>query len=484
MVTARRRPALAVAGLCLSVVLGATACTGTIEGTGQTASASPVASSPSPVASSAVGGSCPSTYAAPDPHRPKVALRFTFSPDLTSVSGTEHVVFTPDLPITELVFRLTANTAPSVAQGNRIVVTSASADNGGTAVRYTRSGAAVNTQGGLLHVGFGHQIPAGTTVTADLAFTVTLGNQAFDRFGRTGDGAARYAWIGSAQPLLAWERGVGWHSEDLIQFTAESATSEAMDTDLRVTAPGAETVIMSGDPVAPPASARGRTWHATIATARDVSVAVGPFAVTDTMVGTTRLRVGAFSAAERDLLVPQFRRALTMLTARFGPYPFPSLSVARLPAQGGGIEYPSSILMLDGEQLVAVHETAHQWFYAMLGDSQAGHPWLDEAFASYAEQLVNSDPGPSSALAVPGAVDRSTESYGSDARTYYFITYNKGSAALQAARNAAGASAWDAALRCYVAANAWRIVHPADFEKAVAQFPASVAILRKAGAVP
>ena len=120
----------------------------------------------------------------------------------------------------------------------------------------------------------------------------------------------------------------------------------------------------------------------------------------------------------------------------------------------------------------------------MLGDSQALHPWLDEAFASYAEQLVNNDAGPASALAAKGAVDRSTESYATNVNSYYFITYNKGSAALQAARTAAGGAPWDAAVRCYVAANAWRIVNPPDFEKAVAQFPASVAILRKAGALP
>ena len=57
--------------------------------------------------------------------------------------------------------------------------------------------------------------------------------------------------------------------------------------------------------------------------------------------------------------------------------------------------------MLDGSRVVAVHETAHQWFYAMVGDSQARHPWLDEAFATYAEQLVDGDPAPAPALRCP-----------------------------------------------------------------------------------
>jgi hypothetical protein len=270
----------------------------------------------------------------------------------------------------------------------------------------------------------------------------------------------------------------------MIKFTAESATSEAMDTTLAVTAPAALTVIMSGDPTQPAAHGGTRTWRSRIAAARDVSVAVGPFQVADETVDGVRLRVGAFSTSLRDQLVPEFVRAIRELSARYGPFPFPSLSVARVPAGGGGVEYPSSILMLDGTRLVAVHETAHQWFYAMVGDSQALHPWLDEAFAQYSEELVDDDAGPQSVLNEPGAVDRSTESYGSNEGGYYHITYDKGAAALLAARAAAGPAAWDRAVRCYLNRNAWRIANPSDFAAAIAKLPAGVAVLSKAGALP
>jgi Peptidase family M1 domain len=423
------------------------------------------------------------TRAEPDPNRPRVQLRFTFSADLTHVHGTEHIVFTPDRPISELVFRLTANSPATVQEGNRIVVDRATADHGARPFTTTPAGAPATTQGGLLRIPFVHALPAGTTVTADLTFDVTLGTEAFDRFAYADAQAGRFAWFGSAQPLLAWERGYGWHTEDLIQFTAESATSEAMDTDLTVVAPGKDTVIMSGDPADPPASTTPRMWHSTITAARDVAVAVGPFAVTDTVVGGVRLRLGSYDAAVGNALVPEFQRAITELQKRFGPFPFPSLSVARVPSQGGGIEYPSAILMLAGSREVAVHETAHQWFYAMLGDSQSLHPWLDEAFASYAEQLVDSDAYPDATRLKDGTVDRSVESYGNDSPDYYFVTYAKGSTALQAARNAAGAAAWDAAIRCYLNENAWRIVNPPVFAAAIAKFPAAVAILRKAGAL-
>jgi aminopeptidase N len=120
----------------------------------------------------------------------------------------------------------------------------------------------------------------------------------------------------------------------------------------------------------------------------------------------------------------------------------------------------------------------------MVGDSQAQHAWLDEAFATYAEQLVDRDPPPGSWLQIPGSVDRPTADYGDDGRDYFAVTYGKGSAALQAARSAAGPAAFDAALRCYINANAWRIAVPEDLARALADLPAAINVLKRAGALP
>jgi aminopeptidase N len=119
----------------------------------------------------------------------------------------------------------------------------------------------------------------------------------------------------------------------------------------------------------------------------------------------------------------------------------------------------------------------------MVGDSQALHPWLDEGFASYAEELVDDDRPSDGALNLRWPVDASTESYGFDVNRYYFITYNKAADALFAARAAAGAANWDAAIRCYVAKNAWRIANPGDLRAALAGLPAAISELEKAGAL-
>ena len=106
-----------------------------------------------------------------------------------------------------------------------------------------------------------------------------------------------------------------------------------------------------------------------------------------------------------------------------------------------------------------------------------------EAFAEYSEEIIDGTPDHSQDLQAPGAVDSSTESWGQNQNGYYFTIYNKGAAALRKAREVAGADQWDAALRCYVAKNAWRIAEPSDLEAAIKNLPAAIDVLHQAGAL-
>lgn len=442
---------------------------------------------PSQPAPSATGtlepGPCPATYRAPDPHRPVIRLRFDLAADRRSVSGTESVRFTPDLPVTEMVFRLWPNGASAPA-GTRLTVTAATVAGAG---RFTTEalGARAGSQGTLLAIPLRRTAPAGAAITADLAFTLDLPAPAFERWGSNGI----TAWWASGQPLLAWERGRGWQRQPAVQFPSEAASSEAANTDLTVTAPAGDTVLMTGSAGPPQPLPAGRAvWHAAAATARDVSVTVGQFATRTATVEGTRITVGVSSdtAADVDALMVQTRRAVTALTKLFGPFPYPGLVVTALPSLStGGIEYPGAIQVGPGGWHVVVpHEVAHQYFYGMVGDNQARDPWLDEAFATYAEARVNSDGSQYlPALFLPSPVGASMQAWGGDDKTYYATVYGKGAAALLTARTQAGGAPFDAALRCYVAANAWKVASPDDLARALAGLPRALTELRRAGAL-
>jgi aminopeptidase N len=67
---------------------------------------------------------------------------------------------------------------------------------------------------------------------------------------------------------------------------------------------------------------------------------------------------------------------------------------------------------------------------------------------------------------------------------YFRSVYTQGAAALLRARSRTGAARFDAAIRCYVNANAHRVATPADLARALGALPAALAELRSVGALP
>jgi hypothetical protein len=432
------------------------------------------------VAPSPDAGGCPTARAEADPDRPVVDLAFSLADDLRTVTGTETVVFTPDLPTDELVFRLVPNGPDATALGNQLTVDSVRGDDVAGA-GYESAGA--GAPGGLYAVSLADRLAAGESTEVELRFTLRLGDGGFERLGTAED----VSWWASGAPLLSWEPGVGWARDPFVALTGETASSPVSDTTISVEAPAALTVLMTGDQDEPTRPRDGRrTWTSSEPVARDVSVAVGAFTTAETEVDGVRVTTGALPGSGHDpaRLARAAGEAIEQLSARFGAFPYATLTVPWLPDFGGGIEYPSSILLASDDEVVLLHEVAHMWFYGMVGDSQFRDPWLDEAFASYAESVAGEPDASQVArlLALEGDVGGSMASFPDD-RRYVTAVYGKGAAMLLAARRQAGAEAFDAALRCYVDAQAWSIATPADVGTALADLPAALDVLSRAGAL-
>jgi hypothetical protein len=426
-------------------------------------------------------GGCPAERARPDPDRPVVSLDFHLEDDRVTVTGTETVEFTPDRRVDELVFRLVPNGPDSAPEGNRLVVDDVRGDDVAEG-RYEDAAAA--DPGGLYVVSLEDDLDAGDSTEVELDFTLTLGRGDFDRVGAD-DGVS---WWASGAPLLAWEPGVGWAEDPFVELGGETATSPAMDTSVSVSAPEELTVLMTGARAEPSAPQDGRrTWTSTEPVARDVGVAAGLFTTAQaTTPDGVAVTVGVLPDAElpAEELAQRTSAAITDLAAHVGAFPYKTLTVALLPDYGGGIEYPSMIFEATPSRLVLVHEVAHQWFYGMVGNSQFRDPWLDEAFATWAEAVVDEQSafGYEAALGIPGEVGGDMTDFPDDG-TYFDVVYGKGGAALLAARAAAGPGAFDAAIRCYVDATAWSVATPDDVYAALADLPGALTPLLDAQAL-
>jgi hypothetical protein len=464
----RRRAAVALTGVLL--LSGCTSFADTLAAEDE---------APPPV--EAAEPACPADRAEPAPDRPVVDLEFRLEDDLRTVTGTETVVFTPDLAVDQLVFRLVPNAPESAEAGNRLEVDRVRGQDVAEG-RYEDAGAAA--PGGLYLVDLDRALAAGESTRVELDFTVSLGRAAFDRLG-SDEGVS---WWASGAPLLAWEPGLGWAEDPFVRISGETATSPAADTTVEVSAPAELTVLMTGAQAAPSAPRNGRrTWTSTDPAARDVGVAAGEFTTHErTTPDGVRVTTGVLPGAQlaADQLSEWTVAAIADLERHLGPFPYRTLTVPFLPDYGGGVEYPALILQATPSRSVLVHEVAHMWFYGMVGNSQFRDPWLDEAFATYAEAVVN----PSSATELLPLLDISEEvGAGMDAfrtyRRYAAVVYGKGAAALLTAREAAGGEAFDAAVRCYVDANAWTVATPADVRTSLAAVPDAVAVLDRAGAL-
>lgn len=473
-----RLPALAtclVLAACSSVHNGGPLIGGTSAPTPATPTTAPArvptaaatSPGPRPVPKTAAAGvtSC-SSYATPDAHRPVVTAEVTVTG--AKVTGTERVVFTPDLAVTELVFRLWASSPrPTKARGSSALT---SVRVNGTSTPSTRPAPT------LVRIAFSGA--AGTPITIDLGFTITLPTGADDRYGHQGT----TSWFASGIPLLAWERGRGWATEPATANFAEASTSEEMQL-ARLTVHHAKglSVIATGKVIA----SSSTTSISTAPTVRDLAVSVGAFRRVSVQ-GPVRVTVGVAPQVGDDpgAVAKEVVRAMRAHVARFGPFPYEQLNLAVLPDIRGGIEYPGAIL-LGTKQIkdaTASHEVAHEWFYGLVGDDQARDPWLDEGFATYAEALDRGTSSKYLRATVPadgkGRAGRPM-TYWEGRASYYRSVYVQTAAALLRAR-AAAPKAFDAQVRCYVARHAHRIATPHDV---AASIPLAVAQLRKAGAL-
>jgi hypothetical protein len=441
----------------------------------------------------------PAVIAWPDPapSRPIVDLSFTVSEDLASVEGTKRIAFTPDLGICELVFRLWPNKPRTANYGNALEVTEVLVDQQTVEPQVVAAGAPEGRPGTLLEVPLPSCVTAGTEVTAKLDFALILGEGTNERVGvaRTGE----VAWFGTAFPLLAWENGRGWAREPAVPIAGEMATSETFQLrSLEVVAPTRYDVLGTGVfEGSSEQTERGTTTHRFTASAvRDVTVTVGLLDVLTREADEVRLHVGVPRRgvqASPGRWATQVERSIEKVVDHLGPLPYDDIWVSVLPDQTSGIEFPGAMQFGDvspeDEAWLVTHEVAHMWFYGLVGNNQGRDPWLDEAFATFVQLVVDDQEVNDASAGSPelrNEVGRPMSywtRFDQPSSAYIEGVYLEGGAALLEARERAGAEAFDAALTGYLIDHAHRIAVPADVEAALADLPAAVEVLRRAGAL-
>jgi len=176
-------------------------------------------------------------------------------------------------------------------------------------------------------------------------------------------------------------------------------------------------------------------------------------------------------------------QAVQLFFLKFAPYPYETLSIVES-ASEDGME-SDGLFFLGGDfydkydgtlenylTALSVHETAHQWWYGLVGSDQATEPWLDEALATYAERIFYETNYPEQVnwwwyfrirrFNPVGAVNGSIYANGSF-RTYTNATYFVGAYWLEDLRVRVGDEVFFAVIADYTKRNSYKITNADTF---------------------
>jgi hypothetical protein len=296
-----------------------------------------------------------------------------------------------------------------------------------------------------LVVPLGGILPAGATTRIRVRFSARLRSDLAGSdwlFARSNGIADVYRWLPWVSRRIAFDRP---NHGDPFETPTSSSVRVTILTDRRLV------LATTGDRVS--VSADGLTQVFEARNVRDFTVtAATDYRMVSRKVGGVTVRAWFRPGGNGSGLLDAAVDAFAALQARLGPYGYDTFNVAQS-AGGFGMESPGLIwipgLMTANLRYQVAHETAHQWFYGIVGNDQASQPFADEAAADFVARYVM---GLHRASRCPTArLDLSIYDYSS--RCYFETIYIQGGNLLDEARRRMGSTAFWRALRGYVSAH-------------------------------
>lgn len=310
---------------------------------------------------------------------------------------------------------------------------------------------------------------AWTQVGFDLAIDVPARR---DRFGVNGVDT----YVGNALAVLAVKDEHGWELPPYVDF-GESFYSLTADYDVTLDHPAALQVPSTGAVAGETAVGDRVVTHITAPKVRDFAWSAGAFHH-DSVVSSTGVEIDAYwPNSESDSNCRRLMRyaadAIDAYSARYGAYPYPRFTIVfdEFGSAFDGMEYPNYVLASAYQGAVA-HEVAHQWWFALVGDDQYRHPWLDEAFAEYSAEELQGATRPAHScdwIAADERMDDSMDVYEKAGdNLYHDAIYHEGTCMLFDLENTIGRSSMDQLLRGLFTKYEYGVETPADV-RAMAQ---------------
>lgn len=350
----------------------------------------------------------------------------------------------------------------------------------GQDAEYTLSG----QQKHVLEVTLPRSVEPGQHICLTISYELTIPNC----YGRFGYGQNTMSLV-NCTPVLAVYDYNGWHDYPFYPigdlFYTEVADYEAsivMPTGYELAATGLVSARWRGNTT---------TWQVNAPARRDFGLVVSWNFHTLEKTTESGVTVRSYylpgNQQAGQTALDTACQALTYYEQRFGIYPYGAFSVVQTDFFIGGMEYPGLVL-IDGDmyaqgmeselKMVVAHETAHMWWYAVVGSDQVYEPWLDEALTDYStRQFIEAFGSEEERLDQRELVEamkqfRLSEVCGvnlpvmayEDGLHYSSWVYYRGADVMEELEDKLGSAAFDKSLRAYYFGNRLGLVDRDTFE--------------------
>jgi hypothetical protein len=230
------------------------------------------------------------------------------------------------------------------------------------------------------------------SVTLDLDFAVKIPH-AYGRFGWNNNVWALSRWY----PILSVYDEEGWKNYPFYPFH-RPFFSDASHYHVTLQVPAEQTLIHTGDAVSENTDGGVKTVEIeTKLPVREFTLAMSPKykLLEDDFNGVTIKSFYLPGMKKRaQEAIDNTKSLMGYYSAKFGPYPYKSFSIAPVYLGYGG-EQMSNVIFIDTRvyelpgflpryfDFMIAHETGHQWFYNILGIDSFTQIWMEEGFNSY-----------------------------------------------------------------------------------------------------
>lgn len=206
--------------------------------------------------------------------------------------------------------------------------------------------------------------------------------------------------MGNWYPVLAVYDETGWNLDPYYPI-GDPFYTDISNYKVTIRAPKEVVIAATGKNISQKILDNKKEWKFEANRTRDFAwVASKEFEVIEKLVDNTLVKMyfikNTVNEHMKNKAIKYTEQSLNTFNDIFGEYPYKEYSIVQTNFPSG-MEYPGIVFIgkqyyidqfnKDFLETLIVHETAHQWWYGVVGNDQIDEAWLDESLASYSEVI-------------------------------------------------------------------------------------------------